>query len=89
MTKKTMTVVAAVTVIAAMSFWAGLQFQKAQYNDVCLDLGGGQNPGQYPICFVQQQNAKLWLGPIRVTQNDIVEIENQRGGNRSRRSALS
>ena len=79
MTKKTMTVVAAVTVIAAMSFWAGLLFQKAQYNDACLDLGGGQNPGQYPICVVQQQNAKLWLGPIKVTQNDIVEIEMQRG----------
>ena len=74
-----MTVVAAVIVIAAMSFWAGLQFQKAQYDDVCLDLGGGQNPGQYPICVVEQQNAALWLGPIRVTQNDVVELEIQRG----------
>ena len=79
MTKKNMTVVAAVTVIAVMSFWAGLQFQKAQYDDICLDLGGGRNPGQHPICVVEQQNAALWLGPIRVTQNDVVELELQRG----------
>ena len=79
MTKKNLMIVAAVIVIAAMSFWAGLQFQKAQYDDVCLDLGGGRNPGQYPICVIEQQNAALWLGPIRVTQNDVVELELQRG----------
>ena len=79
MTKNYLLIVAAVVVIAAMSFWAGLNFQKAQYNDVCLDLGGGQNPGQHPICVVEQQNAALWLGPIRVTQNDVVELDLQRG----------
>jgi preprotein translocase subunit SecD len=79
MTKKNLLIVAAVIVIAAMSFWAGLQFQKAQYDEVCLDLGGGRNPGQYPICVVEQQNAALWLGPIRVTQNDVVELDLQRG----------
>ena len=79
MTKKNLLIVAAVIVIAAMSFWAGLQFQKAQYDEVCLDLGGGQNPGQYPICVVEQQNAALWLGPVRVTENDVVELEIQRG----------
>ena len=79
MTKNNLLIVAAVIVIAAISFWAGLNFQKAQYNDVCLDLGGGQNPGQHPICVVEQQNAALWLGPIRVTQNDVVELEIQRG----------
>ena len=79
MTKNYLLIVAAVIVIAAISFWAGLNFQKAQYNDVCLDLGGGQNPGQHPICVVEQQNAALWLGPIRVTQNDVVELEIQRG----------
>ena len=79
MTKKNLLIVVAVIVIAAMSFWAGLQFQKAQYDEVCLDLGGGQNPGQYPICVVEQQNAALWLGPVRVTENDVVELEIQRG----------
>jgi len=79
MTKKNLMIVVAVIVIAAMSFWAGLQFQKAQYDEVCLDLGGGQNPGQYPICVVEQQNAALWLGPVRVTENDVVELEIQRG----------
>lgn len=79
MTKNNLLIVAAAIVIAAMSFWAGLNFQKAQYNDVCLDLGGGQNPGQHPICVVEQQNAALWLGPIRITQNDVIELEIQHG----------
>ena len=79
MTKKNLLIVAAAIVIGSMSFWAGLNFQKAQYNDVCLDLGGGRNPGQRPICVVEQQNAALWLGPIRITQNDVIELEIQRG----------
>jgi preprotein translocase subunit SecD len=79
MTRNNMTVIVAVTLAAAMSFWAGSEFRKAQYDDVCLDLGGGRNPGQYPICVVEQQNAALWLGPIRVTQNDVVELDLQRG----------
>lgn len=81
MTRNNMTIIAAVTLAAAMSFWAGSEFRKAQYDDVCLDLGGGRNPGQYPICVVEQQNAALWLGPIRVTQNDVVELDLQRGEN--------
>ncbi len=81
MTRNNMMVIAAVTLAAAMSFWAGSEFRKAQYDDVCLDLGGGRNPGQYPICVVEQQNAALWLGPIRVTQNDVVELDLQRGEN--------
>ncbi len=79
MTRNNMALIAAVTSAAAMSFWAGSEFRKAQYDDVCLDLGGGRNPGQYPICVVEQQNAALWLGPIRVTQNDVVELDLQRG----------
>ena len=79
MTKKNWTAVAAITVAVVVSFWAGSEFQKALYDDRCLDLGGGQNPGQYPICVVEQQDAALWLGPIRVTQNDVVEFELQRG----------
>lgn len=79
MTKKNLLIFAAAIVIGSMSFWAGLNFQKAQYNDVCLDLGGGRNPGQHPICVVEQQNAALWLGPIRITQNDVIELEIQRG----------
>lgn len=79
MTRNNMTVIAAVTLAAAMSFWAGSEFRKAQYDDVCLDLGGGRNPGQYPICVVEHQNAALWLGPIRITQNDVIELEIQRG----------
>ncbi len=79
MTKNTLMIVSAVIVIAVMSFWTGLSFQKALYNDACLDLGGGKNPGQHLICVVEQQNAALWLGPIRVTQNDVIELEILRG----------
>ncbi|MDU9007036.1 hypothetical protein QO231_24755 [Sedimentitalea todarodis] len=71
--------VAAVTVVAVLSFWTGSEFQKAQYDDLCLDLGGGRNPGQHPICVLEQQGAALRLGPINVTQSDIVEFERQRG----------
>jgi len=79
MTKKEMTVITAIAVIAVMSFWAGLQLKKAQYKDACLDLGGGENSGQYPICVIEQQSTALWLGPIRVTENDVVEFELQQG----------
>jgi len=74
-----MTVIAATTVAVALSFWAGSEFRQAQIDDRCLDLGGGRNPGQYPICVVERQNTALWLGPIRVTRNDVVELELQRG----------
>ena len=79
MTRMNLTVIAATTVAVALSFWAGSEFRQAQIDDRCLDLGGGRNPGQYPICAVERQITALWLGPIRVTRKDVVELELQRG----------
>lgn len=42
---------AAIT-LAALSFSAGMAFEKFRYNDLCLDMGGGRNPGNYPICVL-------------------------------------
>jgi hypothetical protein len=24
------------------------------YTDLCLDLGGGKNPGNYPVCVIEK-----------------------------------
>jgi hypothetical protein len=47
-----MIVIMAVTTILA--FWLGIKAHERHYNDVCLDLGGGQNPGHYPICVIER-----------------------------------
>jgi len=61
MTKKNLMIVVAVIVIAAMSFWAGLQFQKAQYDEVCLDLGGGKIRGSTLFASLNSCKApSLW-----------------------------
>ena len=64
--------VAVVSLVA--SFWAGSAFQKSEYADRCLDLGGGRNPGQHPICVIEKHSAALRLGPIGVANKDIVEV---------------
>lgn len=40
-------------IIGALAFWAGTAFQAAHYYDLCLDLGGGRNPGGHPICVLE------------------------------------
>ena len=36
------------------AFYAGMKVQAFIYEDTCLDLGGGKNPGNYPICAVEK-----------------------------------
>jgi len=36
------------------AFYAGMKVQAFIYEDICLDLGGGKNPGNYPICVVEK-----------------------------------
>ncbi|WP_165090563.1 hypothetical protein [Neisseria yangbaofengii] len=36
------------------AFCAGMAFQHYLYEDTCLDLGGGRNPGNFPICVVDK-----------------------------------
>ena len=58
----------ALTIAAAgLGCWVGMGIQRASYADRCLDLGGGQNPGDHPICVVEKASAPLQLGPILIT----------------------
>ncbi|GLO62963.1 hypothetical protein MACH09_34710 [Vibrio sp. MACH09] len=43
-----------IIVIAIFSFWLGLLANEFYYDDICLDLGGGKNPGDYPICIIEK-----------------------------------
>lgn len=36
------------------AFYAGMKVQAFIYEDTCLDLGGGKNPGNYPICVIEK-----------------------------------
>ena len=46
----------ALLLIAALigAFYAGMRTQTYLYEDLCLDLGGGKNPGNYPICVLER-----------------------------------
>ena len=48
--------VKALLLIAALigTFYAGMRAQAYLYEDLCLDLGGGRNPGNYPICVIEK-----------------------------------
>ncbi len=61
--------------IAALSFYGGASYQTARYDDLCLDLGGGRNPGDHPVCVMDDGAKALWLGPIRVTAEDLSKFE--------------
>lgn len=41
------------TIILVLGFWGGMAWEKFQYEDWCLDMGGGKNPGNYKYCVVQ------------------------------------
>ena len=42
-----------IVISVSVSFYLGIQWNKLQYEDICLDLGGGRNPGMYPICVIE------------------------------------
>lgn len=46
----------ALLLIAALigAFYTGMRTQAYLYEDLCLDLGGGRNPGNYPICVLER-----------------------------------
>ena len=46
----------ALLLIAALigAFYAGMRTQAYLYEDLCLDLGGGRIPGNYPIFVIEK-----------------------------------
>jgi hypothetical protein len=50
--KKTILISIIVVVSLVLAFFTGMKWNEFQYNDICLDMGGGKNPGNHPICTV-------------------------------------
>ena len=40
-------------VILVAAFFGGRWWQQFIYTDLCLDMGGGTNPNNYPICVLE------------------------------------
>ena len=38
--------------VAALGFAGGMSYAQYRYDDICLDLGGGRDPGGHGICVV-------------------------------------
>ena len=72
MPSKRVAVIGTALVAVGAAFWAGSEIQEAAYLDRCLDLGGGRNPGDHPICVVERATAPLQLGPIVITAKEVV-----------------
>jgi len=36
------------------SYQLGRSFERWRYDDLCLDMGGGRNPGNHPICVINR-----------------------------------
>lgn len=47
-----------VCLLATITFYLGMLAQQFLYDDMCLDLGGGKNPGDYPICVLPLNGTK-------------------------------
>nr|WP_298251140.1 hypothetical protein [uncultured Halomonas sp.] len=43
----------ALTLVMA-GFFSGKAYEAWRYNDLCLDMGGGKNPGGHPICVLDE-----------------------------------
>lgn len=46
-------VVSALWGAAALGFASGMLYTQLRYDDICLDLGGGREPGGHAICVVE------------------------------------
>ena len=71
MPSKRVAVIGTALVAVGAAFWAGSEIQEAAYLDRCLDLGGGRNPGDHPICVVERATVPLQLGPIVITAQEV------------------
>lgn len=50
--EKRVLLLAVVFVALIASFQLGRSFERWRYDDLCLDMGGGRNPGNHPICVI-------------------------------------
>ena len=44
--------------LLVFGIYLGTFFYSWHYDDICLDLGGGRNPGDYPICVIEKTTDK-------------------------------
>ena len=56
LTDMRLTFILSLVVVATLSFMAGQGYQRLLYEDICLDMGGGHNPGNHPICVIENPN---------------------------------
>jgi len=68
MTKFGITLLLIITLMVGI--FLGIQWEKFNYQDACLDLGGGMNPGNYPVCVVEK---------IIEKQVDMIPVEPDNG----------
>ncbi|OSI09618.1 MULTISPECIES: hypothetical protein [Neisseria] len=54
--------IALLSVALIVAFVAGMHFQAYLYEDLCLDMGGGRNPGNAPICVIDSDTYKERYG---------------------------
>lgn len=43
-----------ILLVALIAFVAGYSLKGCQYQDICLDMGGGISPENYDICVIEQ-----------------------------------
>jgi hypothetical protein len=53
--KKIILILASFVFVGGVSFYLGGKCYEFNYNDVCLDMGGGKFPGEYPICVLEKK----------------------------------
>ena len=43
-----------IVVAFVMGIYLGFLIHDFYYTDLCLDSGGGKNPGNYPVCVIEK-----------------------------------
>ena len=44
--------------------YLGFKTHEIYYDDICLDMGGGKNPGNHPICVISNEPSMNYPPPI-------------------------
>ena len=51
---KKATIIISTVFFLVLAFYLGIKWQSFIYDDICLDMGGGRNPGNYSICVIEK-----------------------------------